>query len=87
MAFPSGISLPWTQERAPTKGALRHETYTVVGTADSPLYIGVERALPPGTGKVAFYVLLPEEAFDMEAYTDATCWPTGPGAAHLQPGI
>lgn len=52
--------------------ALRHETYTIVGTADSPLYIGVERGSSTlGTGKVAFYVMLPEEAFDMEAYTDA----------------
>lgn len=54
------------------KDALAGDTFTVVGTADTPLYIGVERGSSTlGTGKVSAYVLLPEEAFTMDYYTDA----------------
>ena len=44
---------------------------TIVGVADSPLYIGIERGSSTlGTGKVSAYILLPESAFAMEEYTD-----------------
>ena len=43
-----------------------------VGSANSPLYIGVERGSSTlGTGKVSYFILLPMESFDMETYTDA----------------
>ena len=51
--------------------ALRTETFTIVGTADSPLYVGTDRGTSSlGTGKVSAFVLLPLSAFSMETYTD-----------------
>ena len=51
--------------------ALPSPTFTIVGTVNSPLYVGVERGSSSlGTGKVSAFVLLPFEAFDMESYTD-----------------
>lgn len=52
--------------------ALHHETYTIVGTANSPLYISIERGSSSlGAGQVTAFVLIPRSAFAMEAYTDA----------------
>ena len=54
------------------ENALVGDTFTIVGAADTPLYIGVERGSSTlGTGKVSAYLLLPQEAFDMDSYTDA----------------
>ena len=54
------------------ENSLAQSTFTIVGTADTPLYVGVERGSSTlGTGKVSAYVLLPEEAFTMDYYTDA----------------
>ena len=51
--------------------ALQTETFTIVGTADSPLYVGTDRGTSSlGTGKVSAFVLLPLSAFSMETYTD-----------------
>ena len=51
--------------------ALRTEAFTIVGTADSPLYVGTDRGTSSlGTGKVSAFVLLPLSAFSMETYTD-----------------
>lgn len=51
--------------------ALPSPTFTIVGTANSPLYVGVERGSSTlGTGKVSAFLLLPMEAFDLETYTD-----------------
>ena len=53
--------------------ALDHDTFTIVGTANSPLYVSlVQRGTSSlGTGKVAAFVLLPSGAFSMEVYTQA----------------
>ncbi len=52
--------------------ALIQETFTIVGSANSPLYLGVERGSSTlGTGKVNYFILLPMDAFQMETYTDA----------------
>ena len=52
--------------------ALVQSEFTIVGSANSPLYIGVERGSSTlGTGKVSYFILLPMESFDMETYTDA----------------
>ena len=52
--------------------ALKQSEFTIVGSANSPLYIGVERGSSTlGTGKVSYFILLPMESFDMETYTDA----------------
>ena len=52
-------------------GALAWDTFTIVGTANSPLYISVERgASSLGTGRVAAFVLLPPQAFSLDSYTE-----------------
>lgn len=52
--------------------ALIPREFTIVGTADTPLYIATERGSSSlGTGRVAAYVLALPEAFHMEYYTDA----------------
>lgn len=52
--------------------AVVQDEFTIVGSANSPLYIGVERGSSTlGTGKVSYFILLPMESFDMETYTDA----------------
>lgn len=54
------------------ENALVQDEFTIVGSANSPLYIGVERGSSTlGTGKVSYFILLPMESFDMETYTDA----------------
>ncbi len=51
--------------------ALSVTEVTIVGVADSPLYLGIERGSSTlGTGKVAAYLMMPESAFTMETYTD-----------------
>ena len=51
--------------------ALVHDTFTIVGTANSPLYVSlVQRGTSSlGTGSVSAFVMLPESAFSMDAYT------------------
>ena len=52
--------------------SLIHEEFTIVGVVRSPYYICVERGSASiGSGTVVAYVYLPEDAFDMEAYTTA----------------
>ncbi len=52
-----------------TRELLRHDGYTIVGIADSPLYLNYERGTASiGNGSVAAFVLIPESGFDSEAY-------------------
>ena len=52
--------------------ALHYQEFTIVGVADSPLYINMERGSSSlGTGRVLAFVLVPEDAFNMKFYTDA----------------
>lgn len=54
------------------ENALAVEEFTIVGTANSPLYLSTDRGTSSlGTGRVNGFVLLPAGAFDMETYTDA----------------
>lgn len=63
--------------------ALSVEEVTIVGTADSPLYLSIERGSSTlGTGSVDAYLILPIEAFSMDYYTDAYLIATG--AAELE---
>ena len=51
--------------------ALAADTFTIVGTANSPLYISVERGSSSlGTGRVSAFVLLPMQAFSLDSYTE-----------------
>ena len=53
------------------EGALAHTEYTIVGTARSPLYISVDRGTTTlGSGRVAAYLLIPEEGYALDTYTD-----------------
>lgn len=52
--------------------ALAVEEFTIVGTANSPLYLSTDRGTSSlGTGRVNGFVLLLPGAFAMETYTDA----------------
>ena len=52
--------------------ALAVEEFTIVGTANSPLYLSTDRGTSSlGTGRVNGFVLLPMGAFAMETCTDA----------------
>ena len=51
---------------------LARDTFTVVGIVQSPLYIGFERGHSTiGDGEVDAYLMIPEEDFTLEVYTDA----------------
>lgn len=52
--------------------ALGQDTFTVVGTCQSPLYLSLQRGTSTlGNGAVSCFVMLRPEAFTMEAYTEA----------------
>lgn len=52
--------------------ALAQNTYTVVGTVRSPVYLAVERGTSTlGSGTVKAYLYLPREAFTLDYYTAA----------------
>ena len=52
--------------------ALVQDTYTVVGTVRSPVYLAVERGTSTlGSGTVKAYLYLPREAFTLDYYTAA----------------
>lgn len=54
-----------------TLNSFVHRTYTVVGTVQSPLYIQFERGSTSlGTGRVAGFVYLLPEDFDLDYYTE-----------------
>lgn len=51
---------------------LAQDTYTVVGTVRSPVYLAVERGTSTlGSGTVKAYLYLPREAFTLDYYTAA----------------
>lgn len=57
---------------------LEQTEYTVVGLVHSPLYISHDRGTATiGNGSVNGYLLIPEEAFAYEAYTDVFLCGTG----------
>lgn len=54
-----------------TLDSFAHRAYTVVGTVQSPLYIQFERGSTSlGTGRVAGFVYLLPEGFDLDYYTE-----------------
>ena len=59
-----------------TKKNFKYSQYTVVGLADSPLYINTLRGTTSlGDGTLTGFILLPEDGFDFEYYTElyVTC--------------
>ncbi len=52
--------------------ALAYDTFTIVGTCQSPLYLSLQRGTSTlGSGAVSCFVMLQPDAFSMEAYTEA----------------
>ena len=65
--------------------ALARREFTIVGTADSPLYISVERGSSSlGTGAVSAFVLLPQAAFPWLLHRRLPSGGGGGGAVVLQ---
>ena len=55
-----------------TKAALSHDTYTIVGLVNSPLYLSTDRgSAESGTGERKGFLYLPKENFTSEYYTEA----------------
>ena len=51
-------------------GKLKNDKFTIVGSVMSAMFINSERGTSSvGDGKVSSFVMLPEEAFDMDAYS------------------
>ena len=56
----------------PVTDTLKVDTLTVVGTGSTPYYISFNRGSTTiGTGNISAFVLVPEETFDMDVYTEA----------------
>ncbi len=56
--------------------------FTIVGIVDSPLYMSIERgSTSKGSGTINSYLFVPEDAFNMEAYTEL--YLTADGSAQL----
>ena len=54
-----------------TSDYLTQNEFTVVGIAQSPLYVNFERgSTTVGTGNISAFVYIPEEDFALDAYTD-----------------
>ncbi len=50
--------------------SLNDYTYTIVGIADSPLYVSVDRGTSSvGTGTISAFIYVPESEFDWDYYT------------------
>lgn len=53
------------------KNALKSDKFTIVGSADSSMYINFERGTASvGNGEISAFVYLPKEAFDLDVYTE-----------------
>ena len=53
------------------KNALKTDTFTIVGSADSSMYINFERGTTSvGNGEISAFVYLPKKAFDLDVYTE-----------------
>lgn len=55
----------------PLTDSLRYEKYEIVGAGSSPCYISFERGSSMiGTGEISGFMIVPEDAFSMEVYTE-----------------
>lgn len=54
-----------------TLNAFAYDTYTIVGLSRSPLYMDIERGTTSlGNGSLTGFLIIPEEGFDFEVYTE-----------------
>ncbi|WP_028518477.1 ABC transporter permease [Ruminococcus flavefaciens] len=72
-SFPVGTSFSISDENSESvKNALKSSKFTVVGTADSSMYINFERGTTSvGNGEINAFIYLPKDAFDLDVYTEA----------------
>ncbi|MGI5960040.1 MAG: FtsX-like permease family protein [Massiliimalia sp.] len=71
--FSIGDTITLSSEDAdnPVSDSLTTDTFTVVGIVRSPLYINLERGTTTiGNGSLDGFILVPEQDFSYEAYTD-----------------
>lgn len=53
------------------KDAFAYQTYKVVGTVNSPIYLNIERGTTTlGNGKISAFIYLPEDGFSFDAYKE-----------------
>lgn len=56
----------------PLEDTLKTDTYTVVGIGSSPCYVSIERGSTTiGSGSVSAFMMVPEETFALDVYTEA----------------
>ena len=68
-----------------TLALFSRESYIVVGLAQSPRYISIDRGNTSlGTGSVAGFIILPPEGFDSEAWHELLVWCDLPGAIYSE---
>ncbi len=61
----------YSGDGTPVSDTLKTSTFTIVGVVESPLYISYERGTSTiGNGSVNSYILLPEEDYKLDVYTD-----------------
>lgn len=76
-----GDTLSVTLEEA-DQDSLTRTSYTIVGTVQSPLYVGTDRGSTTlGSGSIDAFVYIPGENFDLDVYT--TAYFTGDGMEPL----
>lgn len=76
-----GDTLTVTLEEA-DQDSLTRTSYTIVGTVQSPLYVGTDRGSTTlGSGSIDAFVYIPGENFDLDVYT--TAYFTGDGMEAL----
>lgn len=71
--LPLGTDIYLSDENSDSvKNALKSNKFTVVGTAESSMYINFERGTTSvGNGEINAFIYLPAEAFDIDVYTEA----------------
>lgn len=78
------VTLQSGKEEEELSDSLRQDTYTVVGFFKSPMYISFEKGTSTvGDGSVRYLMMVPEENFTMDAYSEI--YLTAVGAADTFP--
>ncbi len=71
IAIGNDITLTSGKEDSDISGYLKRDSYKVVGYIETPYYLTFEKGTSSlGNGTVGMYVVIPEEDFNMEVYTD-----------------
>ncbi len=83
-SYKIGNTVTLETEGGNTPSNLTTNTFTIVGIIRSPYYISFERGnTTVGSGKVGTFIIIPEEAFDMDYYSEV--YVNVQGADHFEP--